>query len=276
MTSRIARGKLAARAAALGLGALGVHVVSVRTSMALVGAGMSDARGLLVLGFAAGAVLLAGQQGAPAGRLRWVAVIPALVSAGLLASMGASGRTWAAWGALALATVARAVLPAWGAEGASGPDGTTAGGNAGTVSGALLPGLLAGLFAVLVPAVAGVTPDPRYLLWAGSVAAGTMACAAAEQVPLGGLPPEDEVRKRSLAVRSRLVPVQLGIAAGAIAAVFLTSRLTPAWTPLGPILGSMVLSRPLARALVEKDRSPLPAAALAAAGLILGVGIATA
>ncbi len=274
MPNRVARGKVAVRAAALGLGALGVHVVSVRTSVALSGEGMSDTRGLLALGFAAGAVLLAGQRGAPAGRLRWVAVVPGLVSAGLLASMGAGGRTWAAWGALALATVARAVLPAWGAERA-GPGGVP-GGTTSSVSGALLPGLLAGLFAVLVPAVAGVTPDPRYLLWAGSVAAGTMACAAAEHVPLGGLPPEDEVRKRGVAVRARLVPVQLGIAGGAIAAVFLTSRLSPAWTPLGPILAGMVLSRPLARALVEKDRSPLPAAALAAAGLVLGVGIATA
>lgn len=274
MPSRVARGKVAARAAALGLGALGVHVVSVRTSVALTGAGMSDARGLLALGFAAGAVLLAGSQGAPAGRLRWVAVLPALVSAGLLVSLNVGGRTWAAWGALALATVARAVLPAWGTErpAASADRANTATGG----SGALLPGVLAGLFAVLVPAVAGVTPDPRYLLWAGSVAAGTMACAAAEQVPLGGLPPEEEARKRNVAVRARLVPVQLSVAAGAIAAVFLTSRLSPAWTPLGPILGSMVLSRPLARALVEKDRSPLPAAALAAAGLILGVGIATA
>ncbi len=261
---------MAARATALGLGALSVHVVSVRTSVALSGEGMSEARGLLALGFAAGAVLLAGQRGAPAGGLRWVAVLPGLVSAGLLASMGVGARTWAAWGALALATFARAVLPAWGAE------RSTTAGSTGTASGALLPGLLAGLFAVLVPAVAGVSPDPRYLLWAGCVAAATMACAASEHVPLGGLPPEDDARKRTVAVRARLVPVQLSITAGAIAAVFLTSRLSPAWTPLGPILGSMVLARPLARALVEKERSPLPAAALAAAGMVLGVGIATA
>jgi hypothetical protein len=246
---------VALRAMLLGLGVLVVHFVGVRVSIALYGTGLSDTAGLLCLGLAVAATVFLGQHGSALGRARWLGLVPMAGSAAAGAATTLGSHGWAAWTALVVAAIARAKLP---------PP------SEGTGGAAWLPAALAGLFAILVPSVAGTPIDARYLAWAGCVAASTWACAAARHLDLD---PPPSVTPWTL--RRRQVPLQLAMAASAVLAVVITSRLSTSWTPLGPILSAFLLARPLARRLAEAGRPTLPAVILSAAGTVAGVAIAT-
>jgi hypothetical protein len=246
------------RALLLGLGVLVVHFASVRVGMALYGVGAAGGVALACLALTVTAVAFLGEHGGARGR--WVGLLPLAAGAFAAWKTPLDLHGWAAWAAFVVAGIARATLP------------PPAGENAGA---AWTSAALGGLFAVLVPSVAAAPLDTRYLAWAGAVAASTWACALART--LDATLPADHAAPGgdSWALRRRQVPLQLAMAVAAVLAVALTSRLSTSWTPLGPVLSAFLLARPLTRRLAENGRPVLPAVLLSAAGIAVGVTLAT-